>query len=144
MILDPIKRAHLLNLYLREGYKVAKPLAIEYGVKPAYLNLLARNSGYSVGEVKKQRAAVAVTAMLVEFKIARSDLCVSKFKEHVRARSIAIKRLHRLGFGYDTIANALNINVSSVRYWLSPDYRNRKKVMCLQYNALRTDLQVSP
>ena len=52
--MTPEQRATLLKTYLEKGYDVAKPLAIEYGVTPGYLSLLARNKGHFKAKVVSQ------------------------------------------------------------------------------------------
>lgn len=87
----------------------------------------------SIAEDKQEIAAAAITAMISEFKIGRHDLLRSKFAEHVKFRSIAIKRLHELGLGYGAIALAMDMNASSIRYWLRENYRTNALAARLKY-----------
>ena len=36
-------RRYLVSVYITQGYKAAKPLAIKYGYRPRYLNHLAKD-----------------------------------------------------------------------------------------------------
>ena len=122
------KREHLLNVYLNEGFEAAKPLAMEYLVTPQYISMLARKSGCSCNKAKLARGIALLNEMLAEFKIGRSDLCRSRFAEHIKLRIVAVKRLHESGLGYTYIARVMGLHESSVRYWLKPQYRAHQKL----------------
>ena len=77
----------------------------------------------SVAQDKQDRAALAIAAMISEFKIGRYDLLRSRLPGHVKCRRIAIERLHDLGLGHDAIAKAMGINPSTARYWLNANHR---------------------
>lgn len=122
------KREHLLHVYWSEGYAAAKLLALEYSICPAYICTLAVMAGKSARQANVERARDAVNAMLAEFRVARSDLCRSRFPEHVRLRRIAINRLKKRALSQAVIAIALGLHECTVRYWLSDKRRNSKIV----------------
>ena len=118
------KRKHILDVYYsEEGYRAAKPLAIQYGIAPRHIATLARENGTAGYAARIELAKQSVTAMLAEFRVGREDLLRSKYKDHSRLRSIAIIRLHDAGFRDTTIAAAMGLNTSSVRYWVNAPYQ---------------------
>ena len=68
------KRKHILDVYYSEGYRAAKPLAIEYGIRPQYVASLARENGTSGHAARIEQAKQSITAMLAEFRVGREDL----------------------------------------------------------------------
>ena len=120
------KREHLLRIYLEYGCRAARPLAIQYGINPQHMAQLARDKGLSRRKIALDQARKQINAILAEFRIGRFDLLKSKYPEHVKARAEAIKRLKASGLGGATIAEAMGIDKSTVRYWICPEYRARQ------------------
>jgi chromosomal replication initiation ATPase DnaA len=55
----------------------------------------------------------------------------------VRARRIAIFRLHQAGFNYRAISRLIRRNYSTVLYWVHAEYRRRHSAYFVRYNAAR-------
>lgn len=121
------KREHLLHVYWSEGFAVAEPLAILYGICPYHIHTISLKAGKSVKQTNEERARAAVTAMLAEFKVGREDLCHSRFAEHVKLRRIAVKRMRKMGLSQVLIARTLGVHESTVRYWVH-GYRRVSKL----------------
>lgn len=85
-------------------------------------------------EASRARAKQFVVDALKEFKVGRKDLCVSRFPEHTKLRRKLIRRMNAAGIGSKIISQAMEMNQSTIRYWLNPEYRAarlaRKKKVC--------------
>jgi hypothetical protein len=120
------KRAHLLHIYLTQGFAVAKHLAVQYGITPQHMANLARESGCTYRQHKQNQANEAVNGALKEFMISREALSKSRYPYHVKIRATIIKRLNAAGFNNATIGRVIGIDPSSVRCWIENEYRERK------------------
>lgn len=65
-----------------------------------------------------------VEAALKEMKVGRKDLCASRFPEHIKLRRKLIRRMKDAGLGTVIISRAMGMNISTIRYWLNPEYRS--------------------
>lgn len=74
-------------------------------------------------DASRARAKQFVESALKEFRVGRKDLCESRFPEHTKLRRIVMRRMKDAGLGSIIIAQAMGMNVSTVRYWLNPGYR---------------------
>jgi hypothetical protein len=68
-----------------------------------------------------------VRAVMAERRLGKEDFFHSKFPEHVKARRIAIKRLHEAGLNKSEIGRAVQRTQCTIRYWLSKEVRERKR-----------------
>ena len=60
-----------------------------------------------------------------------------RMKHIVLARRTAIKVLKAEGFSSAAIARLMKRNVSTVDYWIKPEYRARSMAYCLNYMRVR-------
>lgn len=67
-----------------------------------------------------------VAEVMSELRLGKEDFFRSKFPEHVRARRIAIKRLDKAGLNRSEIGRVMQIDQTTVGYWLSHEVRKRK------------------
>jgi len=75
-----------------------------------------------------------VKQVILESGIGSKDFFgTSRTRHLVRARRKAIKRLKAAGFSDAATARIMKRNVSTVQYWLHPEYRERSRAYSLNY-----------
>jgi hypothetical protein len=65
-------------------------------------------------------------AYMAKRLIGREELFRSKFPEHVKKRKYLIRVLREAGLNQIEIARVMGRSPSSIRYWINPEYRERR------------------
>lgn len=72
-------------------------------------------------------AASIIKAVMGEYKIGTVDFHKAQFIHCIKARAVAIKRLHADGFEIKEISRVMQVDRGTVAYRLNPEFRKRKR-----------------